>query len=1303
MEVYLKNVPGFIPNESLHKELEPWMNTLGILDWNCEKARRRDIAWITFLQESDGRNFLQKHQEITIARAPPTGPAAGVPFKSRNTIARLHILGSAVYVSRSKRAVDENILSHLGMKREERTQSPRQRAHPAVKCRLLGLACGKNVFSDTETLTFAEQTSVREAGYAKFGHRCLTIKIYDDNVRMDVPYETMQDLVVNLRGPILTLVLTEPPRFFCKAPTQPLPYGVVANPNRWERKSSVPIWHAHSKYVAHCLVYQLAVHPGDAKVIRELRDQDNPSVTMQDIAIDTRPAPYTLDYTTSMRAFEGSVQKAGMSRLLPHPLLFQLEGLIWNNYLHPASATKMLDIMIKTASESNRARKEFPFTAESMKQLLVKIPYPCPGTEPSEFDPQHLVDLLTTMESENRQSDPSRSGVYGRSIPNQQTWVFKAMVTPTRIMLQGPDAESKNRVLRMFPDHADHFLRVSFTDENGQDMSISPKISHDEVYERYRDILRQGIRIAGRHYVFLGFSHSSLRSHSTWFMAPFVDSNMQRQDYDTILRQLGDFSEIRVAAKCAARIGQAFSETPYAVDLVNKGIMSRSIADVKSADGTRVFSDGVGTISRGAVDEICKELSGMRTAEPTCFQVRWGGVKGMLSLDSRLPGKVINVREESMMKFPSGDRRELGICDAATRPLRLMLNRQLIKILEDMGTDGSWFLDLQTKALKMLRAVTRTASNTSTFLQYQDMANVSGMPTLIRQLDKMGIDYRRDDFMRSVVEHVVLRELRLLKHKARIPVDLGVTLFGIMDETGFLQEGEVYITYDRSQNPKRGNHIDPSLRDGLVIVTRCPALHPGDVQVVQMRTPPSGHPLRDLRNCIVFSQHGARDLPSCLSGGDLDGDLYNVIWDPLARPKVVFGPADYPRTRPPELDRPVTRDDIADFFIKFMKTDILGLIANRHQILADVSDQGTVDGKCVQLAEMHSTAVDFSKTGIPVNAIDMPKPPRTRPDFMAPAPPVKLYDLGQIDFIDEAVAEEDDEDGMGSTMYKYHKSQKILGRLYRGVDEKKIWYEDIHTEVNTQGPSVWEQLKGRIRAEMASYGIELDHKHQEKEAWRIRNLYDGFIAENMWHYSENPRAGITEVEAFCGTLLNKRGSQTRQQRDQSVKLKEATDRIMTLIINQIRKRGDGKQPSAPAYDDEDSDSESTATDSRNDILQLCWACVVVGCMRDPKELYGDGSAGSELRSFRVVAAACLLKEASLVRGRHAYPPPVFDTGYAARAPTQAEKELCEQLKKMQLREAAHSRVPADKECFGDIWPEGRRPLYGPPFLVKKSV
>ncbi|KAL9949586.1 hypothetical protein ACHAP6_003950 [Verticillium nonalfalfae] len=259
---------------------------------------------------------------------------------------------------------------------------------------------------------------------------------------------------------------------------------------------------------------------------------------------------------------------------------------------------------------------------------------------------------------------------------------------------------------------------------------------------------------------------------------------------------------------------------------------------------------------------------------------------------------------------------------------KMVLNRQMTKILEDRGVRDEWFFSQQKRELERLHAVTAGAWNTGAFLQLQGIGSAFYLSTFINPLDKYGINYRRNDFLRCTVEAVVFQELRLLKHKARIPMPQGVTFFGIMDESGFLSEGEVSVCYDSCYNGSLP--IDSTLNDGNIPVIRSPALYPGNVPSVRMRTPPVGYPLRDLRNCIVFSQHGDQDLPSQLSGGDPDSDLYNIIWDRQARPKRFLAPADYPRITPTELNRQVTRDSKAGFFVDSIKSDVLGTITTEH-------------------------------------------------------------------------------------------------------------------------------------------------------------------------------------------------------------------------------------------------------------------------------------------------------------------------------------------------------------------------------------
>lgn len=121
---------------------------------------------------------------------------------------------------------------------------------------------------------------------------------------------------------------------------------------------------------------------------------------------------------------------------------------------------------------------------------------------------------------------------------------------------------------------------------------------------------------------------------------------------------------------------------------------------------------------------------------------------------------------------------------------------------------------------------------------------------------------------------------------------------------------------------------------------------------------------------------------------------------------------------------------------------------------------------------------------------------------------------------------------------------------------------------------------------------------------------------------------MTEVEAFCGSILNKTGGQTRRQRDSSIKLKDEMDRVMTWIVKQMRENATSSEErfaSSPSNEGDDSDQDSVVggdqtLDGWLETVSLCWACLLVGC----KDISGSGS--DHLESFRVVAACCLLKE-----------------------------------------------------------------------------
>ncbi|KAL1600457.1 hypothetical protein SLS60_006843 [Paraconiothyrium brasiliense] len=1089
MEVFMRGLPLDLTDQGLQNHLAPVVKALYIKDWSCQKPRKKTFGSVTFLLYTDGQRFLQRHGEQAM---PPE------MFSKPKSKARLKILDRYVYCSLSKKSPDPFLLKCLKKSAEDRraaSEFPSADQDDKIVFSAQAFSCGIHEYVDSQLVYSPEVEWVFGAGTAKFVKKALILD-YEDGIgrtRVEIPYRTVESIIATSRPTALVLTLWETPRFFGtnkpdladqmaallqrrNSPTKRRLTGLPSNAS------------LHQKIVGQAMVYCIYVSSVDFYTLsNRLIQREVLSVIRHDLTV--LPSRARLSLSNSIELLNRTIQE--MSRAVPFAVMFQLEALARNGFLPPWTVQRLLckinmQLEGPLNPDINSSRKQKPLvSAEAVRKLLSQIPFPGIEIDASVFDIEEIWDYLVQNEKEI-QSGLHKDLITERGRENL-TMVHKVTVSPTGITLHGPNPEAKNRILRRFPHHTEYFLRVQFCDEDGSDLQFNSRVSNEEIYERYKQIMINGIAICGRVYGFLGYSHSSLRSHSAWFMAPFWHKD-RLETYFTVIPTLGKFGDIYSPARCAARIGQAFSETPFAISIHYNDIRHAKVPDVTTRDGQHMFSDGVGTLSRLAVEAIRDSIPQKKGAA-TCFQIRWGGAKGILALDDRLEGTTMYIRD-SMVKFESADIENLEICDAANKPIPLVLNRQMIKILEDMGLPANWFLDQQAAALRKLQFVTAHISNTAAFLKRQGIADRVGFPQLIRRLESDGIDYRRDQFMRSVVEAAVLRELRLMKYKARIPIEQGVTLFGIMDETEYLEEGEVFVTFDQASFI--GSHT-LDLDNRQMLITRSPALHPGDIQIATNIIPPEHHPLRSLRNCIVFSQKGARDLPSCLSGGDLDGDTYSVIWDKVAVSgcQRVYPPAKYPRVAPLNIGRTVEKKDMTDFFIQFMATDQLGLIANRHMILADQRHAGTADPDCIMLAELHSTGVDYSKTGIPVN-IETFKNIRTnkyRPHFLAPSGFTYIKDRAQIEFDMPTPPREDeekDEDDNLGPQHLYYRSEKINGLLFDAIDERRIWYEDIKGNSKTDG-AVWTDFLAQTKRECKMKLGAVHWEHLREEALSIRH------------------------------------------------------------------------------------------------------------------------------------------------------------------------------------------------------------------------
>jgi len=411
-------------------------------------------------------------------------------------------------------------------------------------------------------------------------------------------------------------------------------------------------------------------------------------------------------------------------------------------------------------------------------------------------------------------------------------------------------------MLRKYKDHLDCFLRVTFSDEDAEQLQFKFDTSNDEIYQKFQDILDDSIPLCGKTFAFLGFSQSSLRSQTAWFMAPFETEDGKPLTAFRAIQDIGDFSQFRSPAKCAARIGQAFTDTSGFITL--PALASKMIPDVER--NGRVFSDGCGLMALDLATTVAYKYERLAMREhPKVFQIRYQGVKGVLSVDESLPDGEIQYRE-SMKKFNTEDTHDLEICSMADRARPLYLNRGLIKVLEDLGVQHGGFVQLAKETMDRLQGATSSVAKAAKLLDDEQVGLAAGFPGLMKRMNQIGIDISKDRFLCATVELAAFCRLRAMKYKGRIFVKNGVKLIGIMDETGYLKEGQIHCVW-----------IDPrgcrEIITGTVAITRSPTNHPGDVQLVNAVDIPQGSTLQNLYNCVIFSQHGDRDLPSQLGGG----------------------------------------------------------------------------------------------------------------------------------------------------------------------------------------------------------------------------------------------------------------------------------------------------------------------------------------------------------------------------------------------------------------------------------------------------
>lgn len=571
-----------------------------------------------------------------------------------------------------------------------------------------------------------------------------------------------------------------------------------------------------------------------------------------------------------------------------------------------------------------------------------------------------------------------------RRIPKGCVLMRTAIITPTTFYVKTPSVEVSNRVVRDHLYAVGNFLRVRFQDEEsfGRLMPMPMYENQHEVWARIERCLRHGIDIAGRHYDWLACGNSQFRERGAYFFAPWSEEKTARN----IRMALGDFTSINVVAKCMARIGQCFSTTRASNSI--GGISDVLIKDIER--NGYCFTDGVGKVSPFIAKMVANELYGNSAPDdyPSAFQFRMGGYKGILVVDPALKGsKTIHVRP-SQRKFNTTNEHKLEII----KPSKFSsstLNQQLILVLTTRGVPKQVFVDKMTKELQNIDLAMKDETVALNMLQKNVDYNHITLTMSGMILD--GFMYSEEPMCEILLQLWRAWNLKHLKYKAKLFIEKGAFVLGCVDETNTLRmdPGELPEIFIQVPGEQEGEWKTP---EGVCLLARNPSLHAGDIRVV--RAVPC-QALMHLRNVVVLPQQGQRPLANMCSGGDLDGDDYLVMWDddllpPLAKRN--WEPMIYDAPTPVMCVGPVQDEHFVKFFVDYIKNDKLGAIATNHRAIADYegSNQGVAYWKCEKLAQLHSQAVDFNKTGVPAK-VGFELFPKEWPHWMPGKPKSKQY------------------------------------------------------------------------------------------------------------------------------------------------------------------------------------------------------------------------------------------------------------------------------------------------------------------------
>ncbi|KAL5508616.1 hypothetical protein ACEPAH_6235 [Sanghuangporus vaninii] len=408
-------------------------------------------------------------------------------------------------------------------------------------------------------------------------------------------------------------------------------------------------------------------------------------------------------------------------------------------------------------------------------------------------------------------------------------------------------------------------------------------------------------------FAFLGFTESTLKSGQIILLQKRVNNADKTPHVSSVLLDFGDLHDVfrrHGPGKYVARLGLSFSATVQSVNPTQDQVawIEDDIAD----DG----KFGQGTI-----------LTRERV-------IRRGGIKGLLVAypddifdiicrmnKIRTPGQYKFAYRPSMLKYTGGPTHiEINGISEAPRRARLNLSIIVILALKEL-------IKLHLRSIEMIAYDRREALN---YIEGDLDAEGDGFYQDLYEMLLAGHSLN-EPYLQKMLRDCQRVQRSALKEKLNINVQKSCYVYGVVDELGVLGEDEVYV------------HLPQ--REGVlvseVLIARLPSHKPSDVRLMKAVSKPE---LQFLSNCIVFPRTGRYSIPGSMSGGDLDGDVYFVCWEPTIFPRRTVWPKQAsPQSTNPSVDwsRRNLNAALIELFVEQRHNSLLGRASMEWQSVVE--------------------------------------------------------------------------------------------------------------------------------------------------------------------------------------------------------------------------------------------------------------------------------------------------------------------------------------------------------------------------------